>query len=87
MNHVVSALEARKKLGELLNRAFYKGEEILVERKGRLIAKIVPILKEEKVPKKDILSYSGIWNTKDINIMKKAIKRARLNSSRTIHPL
>lgn len=86
MNHTVSALWARKNFGEMLNRAFYKGEEILVERKGKLIAKIVPV-KEKNLPKKDILSYAGIWNTKNISIMKKAIKRARLNASRPILPL
>lgn len=86
MNHIVSALEAQKNFGEILNRILYKGEEILVERKGKLIAKIVPV-KEKKLTKKDILSYAGIWNTKDISIMRKAIRKARLNASRPIRAL
>lgn len=45
MNNVVSALEVRKNLGEILNRILYRGEEILVERKGKPVAKIVPINK------------------------------------------
>lgn len=86
MNHTVSALEVRKNLGEILNRILYRGEEIIVERKGRPVAKIVPV-GEMGLPKKDILAYSGIWNTKDVKTIKKAIKKARVNASRTIRPL
>lgn len=43
VNNVVSALEVRKNLGEILNRILYRGEEILVERKGRPVAKMVPV--------------------------------------------
>lgn len=88
MNNVVSAIEARKNLGELLNRVLYRGEEIFVERKGKLVAKIVPSdTTVSAIPKKSITSYAGIWSTRDINVMKKAIKKMRLSSIRSVKPL
>ncbi|MDP1722316.1 MAG: hypothetical protein Q8L37_03835 [Candidatus Gottesmanbacteria bacterium] len=40
----VTAMEARKRFGELLNSAFYHGVSTIIERKGKAIAKVVPIV-------------------------------------------
>jgi prevent-host-death family protein len=38
----VSALEARRKLGELLESVYYRGDEVVIERAGKVMAVIVP---------------------------------------------
>lgn len=42
MKRVVSAVEARQRLGELLDGAYYRGDEIVIERAGKVMAVIVP---------------------------------------------
>ena len=39
----VNAIEARKNLGSLLEGAFYKGNQYVIERAGRPMAAIVPV--------------------------------------------
>ena len=41
MSTTVSALEARRNLGMLLNRVFLNNEEIIIERAGKRIAKLM----------------------------------------------
>jgi antitoxin (DNA-binding transcriptional repressor) of toxin-antitoxin stability system len=87
VNNTVSAITVRKNLGEYLNKAFYKGEETLVERKGKIVAKIVPV-NNLKTSKKPVLAYAGIWrNKKDISFMKNEIASGRITSSRSLKPL
>jgi len=43
MSQSVSAVEARQKLGELLNRVALLQEEIIIERAGRKIARLSPL--------------------------------------------
>jgi prevent-host-death family protein len=72
MSESVSAVEARQKLGELLNRVALLGEEIIIERAGKEIARLSPI--ENKTPpsrsKLDFRKAAGlgkeIW--KDIDV-------------------
>ena len=86
MTRTVSALEARKNLGEILNRAYYMGEETIVSRKGKMIARIVPPV-AKKTNVNSILSFAGILSTKDADIIKKSLKIGREKSSREIKPL
>ena len=37
-------MEARKRFGEILNSAFYHGISTTIQRKGKAIAKVVPII-------------------------------------------
>ena len=46
MKKSVSAVEARQKLGEILNRVALKREEIIIERAGKRIARLSPAEKE-----------------------------------------
>jgi prevent-host-death family protein len=72
MSQSVSAVEARQKLGELLNRVALRREEIIIERAGKKIARLSPI--ENEVPrtrgKLDFRKAAGlgkeIW--KDIDV-------------------
>ena len=43
MGQSVSAVEARQKLGEILNRVSLRGEEIIIERAGKKIARLSPV--------------------------------------------
>ena len=43
MRTIISAVEARKKFGELLNRVALRQEEIIIERAGKPLAKLSPI--------------------------------------------
>jgi prevent-host-death family protein len=38
----ISAGEARKKLGELLEGVFYRGDEVVIERAGKPMAVVIP---------------------------------------------
>src|SRR5574338_1287039 len=42
MERTVTAMEFRRKLGEILEGVFYRGDEVKVERNGKLMAVIVP---------------------------------------------
>jgi prevent-host-death family protein len=43
MEKTVSAVKVRQKLGEILNRVALRGEEIIIERAGKKIARLSPI--------------------------------------------
>jgi len=43
MSQTISAVEARQKLGEILNRVALRREEIIIERAGRKIARLSPV--------------------------------------------
>lgn len=43
MTKKTSALEARKNLGRLLEEAYYRGDEFVIERAGKPMAALVPI--------------------------------------------
>ena len=48
MSTKVTAVEARQKLGELLNRVTLLQEEIIIERAGKPLARLSPIEKQRK---------------------------------------
>lgn len=51
MPQPISAMEARKKFGEVLNRVFLRHEEIIIERAGKQIAKLSPLDEQVDRPK------------------------------------
>jgi prevent-host-death family protein len=42
MKRTLSAVEARKKLGEVLDGVYYRGDEVVIERAGKPLAVVVP---------------------------------------------
>ena len=42
MKRTVSAMEARKRFGELLEGVFYRGDEVVIERAGKVMAVLIP---------------------------------------------
>lgn len=43
MQKTISAIKARRNLGEILNEACYKGDEFVIERAGKPIAALIPL--------------------------------------------
>ena len=74
MSTTISAVEARKKFGEMLNRVALRQEEIIIERAGKQLAKLSPI--DEKQPnqsgKLDFRKAAGLgkgmWQAIDIEV-------------------
>jgi prevent-host-death family protein len=42
MKRKLSAVEARKRLGEILEGVFYRGDEVVIERAGKPMAVVIP---------------------------------------------
>ena len=42
MKRTLSAVEARKHLGEILEGVFYRGDEVIIERAGKPMAVVIP---------------------------------------------
>ena len=42
MKRRLSAVEARKRLGEILEGVFYRGDEVVIERAGKPMAVVIP---------------------------------------------
>ena len=43
MRKTISALKARKNLGELLEEVYYRGDQYIIERAGKPMAAVVPL--------------------------------------------
>ena len=73
MSQTVSAVEARQKLGEILNRVALRKEEIIIERAGKKIARLLPIENEvsRSRGKLDFRKAAGlgkeIWQDVDVD--------------------
>ena len=71
MTEIISAVEARQKLGELLNRVALRQEEIIIQRAGKPLARISPVT-EDTIPKGGKLDFrnaaglgANIWKGVD----------------------
>lgn len=42
MKRTVTALEARRRLGELLESVYYRGDEVVIERAGKVMGVVIP---------------------------------------------
>jgi prevent-host-death family protein len=47
MKRRISAVEARKRLGEILEGVFYRGDEVVIERAGKTMAVVIPAQRYE----------------------------------------
>jgi prevent-host-death family protein len=47
----LSAVEARKKLGEILESVYYRGDEVVIERAGKPMAVVIPASLYESLEK------------------------------------
>jgi len=73
MSQSISAVEARQKLGEILSRVALRQEEIIIERAGKKIARLLPMEKKASHPrgKLDFRKAAGlgkeIWKDMDVD--------------------
>src|ERR1700675_464178 len=61
----VNALTARKRLGQLLEEVYYKGDQFVIERAGRPMAAVVPVWQlEERATRKERLfgMVEEVWH-------------------------
>ena len=49
MKRTVSAMEARKRFGELLESVYYRGDQVTIERAGKVMAVVVPAAEWEEM--------------------------------------
>ncbi len=49
MKRRVSALEARRQLGQLLEGVYYRGDEVVIERAGKPMAVVIPMEQYESI--------------------------------------
>ena len=47
MKRRISAVEARKRLGEILESVYYRGDEVIIERAGKPMAVVIPAKRYE----------------------------------------
>jgi prevent-host-death family protein len=66
---VISVVEARKKLPELMNRAFYAGDRAIIERRGKKLAAVVSI--------EDLELLQALEDKLDLAAAKKALAEAK----------
>lgn len=73
MSESVSAVEARQKLGELLNKVALMRKEIIIERAGKKIARLCPLGNDRARPsgKLDFRKAAGLgkelWENVDVD--------------------
>ena len=51
MKRRISAVEARKRLGEILESVYYRGDEVVIERAGKAMAVVIPAERYEAMEK------------------------------------
>jgi prevent-host-death family protein len=51
MKRRISAVEARKRLGEILESVYYRGDEVVIERAGKPMAVVIPSGRYEAMEK------------------------------------
>jgi len=78
MTKIVSAYEARTKLGELMNLVYYNNIDIIVEKMGKPIVRIVRIEENNNTANinEKLASYAGAWGS-DATIMHKDMNAFR----------
>jgi prevent-host-death family protein len=49
MRRTVTAMEARRKFGELLEGVYYRGDEVTIERAGKVMGVVVPMARYREI--------------------------------------
>lgn len=55
--HTVSVAEAKKSLSDLLGRVAYRGESIVIAKRGKPMARLVPVTGEERTSLADVRGW------------------------------
>lgn len=83
MTKTISAYKLRTNLGEILNEVYYRGLEVVIERKGKPLARIVKFQDNEKKPKinEPLFELFGLLNKEAAEELEKNIKNLRKRSN------
>lgn len=92
MAKTVSAIEARKGLGKLLEEVYYRGDQFVIERAGRPMAAVVPLWQLEEWQKRQERFFGAVDEVRERNTdadpetvaqdVTKAVTATRKQSSR-----
>jgi prevent-host-death family protein len=98
LKRTLSAVEVRRKLGEVLEGVYYRGDEVVIERAGKPMAVVVPTERYEIMERSrdrlfDFIERNWAKNT-DVpsqeleDAITKAIREVRSRSSKQVrHPM
>jgi len=82
MKRTISAVEARKRLGEILESVYYRGDEVIIERAGKPMAVVIPssryaILEQDRERLMELIQMNWEKN-KDVpsELIEREIERA-----------
>ena len=67
MARTVSAIEARKGLGKLLEEVYYRGDQFVIERAGRPMAAVVPLWQLEEWQKRQERFFGAVDEVRERN--------------------
>ncbi|HLF78158.1 MAG TPA: type II toxin-antitoxin system Phd/YefM family antitoxin [Dehalococcoidia bacterium] len=67
MKRKLSAVEARKRLGEILEGVYYRGDEVVIERAGKPMAVVIPAGLYESLEKSRERVFELIERAQDRN--------------------
>jgi prevent-host-death family protein len=67
MKRTVSAMEARKRLGELLESVYYRGDEVVIERAGKVMGVVIPAHRYEAIERDRDELFAMIRRQQDLN--------------------
>lgn len=67
MKRKLSAVDARKQLGEILDGVYYRGDEVVIERAGKPMAVVVPARLYESIERSRERLFELIERTQKLN--------------------
>jgi len=79
MDNLFTVTEAKSKFSEIINRVIYKKDRIIVTKKGKKVAMVIPLEADQKAPANRLLGPKGIGDDidEDIDEMITSIYEAR----------
>ncbi len=67
MKRRISAVEARKRLGEVLEGVYYRGDEVVIERAGKPMAVVIPAERYQAIERSRERMWTLIEETQERN--------------------
>lgn len=61
MKRTVSAVQARQRLGEILESVYYRGDEVVIERAGKTMAVVIPAGRYEAMQQARQRAWDRAW--------------------------
>jgi hypothetical protein len=77
----VSTMQVRKSIGDILNRVALRGDEYLVERKGKAMAVVMPVEKAESI-RRAVRLRLGDWLARPNSVKTDAEAMTLANAAR-----